>query len=72
MSGIYTTVQGDMWDSIAYSQLGSTTHTDSLIAANPAYRNIYSFPAGVQLILPDLDDVRQQPSTLPPWKETLG
>lgn len=72
MSRIYTTVQGDMWDSIAYSQLGSTTHTDSLIAANPAYRNIYSFPAGIQLILPDLDDVRQPSDNLPPWKEALG
>ncbi len=72
MSRIYTTVQGDMWDSIAYSQLGSTTHTDSLIAANPTHRNIYSFPAGIQLTLPDLDDVRQASSTLPPWKEALG
>ena len=63
MSRIYITVQGDMWDSIAYSQLGSTAHTDSLIAANPA---------GIQLILPDLDDVRQASSTLPPWKEALG
>ena len=27
----YTTVQGDMWDSIAYTQLGSVDYTDKLI-----------------------------------------
>ncbi len=27
----YTTVQGDMWDSIAYRQLGSTDYTDKLL-----------------------------------------
>ena len=27
----YTTVQGDMWDSIAFTQLGDTAYTDRLI-----------------------------------------
>ena len=30
MQKTYTTVQGDMWDSIAYKQLGSTSYTDQL------------------------------------------
>ena len=34
MAKTYTTVQGDMWDSIAYAQLGSTAYTDQLIMAN--------------------------------------
>ena len=33
----YTTVQGDMWDSIAYKQLGDTAHTDKLMNANLRY-----------------------------------
>lgn len=72
MNRIYTTIQGDMWDGIAHHQLGSTAHTDSLIAANPAYRNFYSFPAGIQLLLPDLDDTQKSSGNLPPWRETLG
>ena len=27
----YTTVQGDMWDSIAFRQMGSTDYTDRQI-----------------------------------------
>ena len=47
----YTTVQGDMWDSIAFRQMGSTDYTDRLMNLNPAYRNYYTFPAGVVLTL---------------------
>ncbi len=66
MSKTYTTLQGDMWDSIAYSQLGSTDHTDRLMNANLRYREIYIFPAGIVLTLPE---IRNEPGeTLPPWK----
>ena len=30
----YTTVQGDMWDSIAYAQLGNADYADKLMNAN--------------------------------------
>ena len=46
MAKTYTTVQGDMWDSIAYAQLGSTDHTDKLMNANLQYRKYYIFPVG--------------------------
>ena len=49
MAKTYTTVQGDMWDSIAYAQLGSTDHTDKLMNANLQYRKYYIFPAGIVL-----------------------
>lgn len=35
MSKTYTTIQGDMWDSIAFSQLGSEAYTDRLMNLNP-------------------------------------
>lgn len=62
----YTTKSGDMWDSIAYQQLGSTAYTDLLINANLQHREIYLFPSGVVLELPEI----QTPinSSLPPWK----
>ena len=46
MAKTYTTVQGDMWDHIAYTQLGSVSHTDKLLTANHQYREYNNFPAG--------------------------
>lgn len=62
----YTTVQGDMWDSIAYTQLGSVNHTDKLMNANMKYREYYIFPAGIVLSLPEVTE--SVSDTLPPWK----
>ena len=61
----YTTVQGDLWDSIVYRQLGGTRYTDRLIAANLDYRDYYTFPAGIVLTIPEAAEAE---STLPPWK----
>jgi len=66
----YVTVQGDMWDSIAYQQLGSTDYTGSLIALNPQYRNFYILPAGLHLLLPD--PTPHASTSLPPWKGAVG
>lgn len=62
----YTTVQGDMWDSIAFRELGSTAYTDRLMRLNPQHRECFTFPAGVCLVLPEPE--AQVSSTLPPWK----
>lgn len=67
----YTTVQGDMWDSIAYAQLGDCSHTDKLINANAEHRETYIFPAGVVLTIPDVDTTTDS-GTLPPWREVRG
>ncbi len=66
MSRSYTTAQGDMWDSIAYSQLGSTNYTDRLMNLNRRYREYYTFPAGITLTLPEPE--KKINNTLPPWK----
>ncbi|MGD9567518.1 MAG: tail protein X [Sedimentibacter sp.] len=71
MSKTYTTVQGDMWDSIAYSQLGDTAHTDKLINMNQQYIDYYIFPAGITIILPDLA-VEDVSNMMPPWKQVSG
>lgn len=63
----YTTVQGDMWDSIAYAQLGDVAHTDKLMNANLQYREFYTFPAGIVLVLPEIKNTVS--SALPPWKK---
>ncbi len=67
----YTTIQGDMWDSIAFSQLGDVSFTDRLMNLNPQYRDIYIFPAGVVLHLPDAT-AEATSDTAPPWKKVPG
>ena len=63
----YTTIQGDMWDSIANTQLGDTSHTDKLMNANLQYREYYTFPAGIVLVLPEIPE--NTSNSLPPWKQ---
>lgn len=66
MAKTYTTVQGDMWDSIAYKQLGDVFYTDELMRLNMNYHDTFIFPAGVELILPEIST--PVADNLPPWK----
>lgn len=68
MSKTYTTIQGDMWDSIAYSQLGDVKYTDLLMNANTEYRKVYIFSAGIKLVIPDVE-TSVTGLSLPPWKQ---
>ncbi len=63
---IYVTKSGDMWDMIAYTQMGSTSHADALIHANLQHKDIYIFPSGVELSIPEVK--AKVSSLLPPWK----
>ncbi|MCX4266801.1 MAG: tail protein X [Firmicutes bacterium] len=64
----YRTVQGDMWDSIAYRELGSEAYTDKLMRLNQQYLEIYIFPAGIELQLPEVEQAARLAEDLPPWK----
>ncbi len=68
---VYVTKQGDMWDTIAYKVTGSTACTDKLIAANSIYRDVFEFPAGIQIFIPDFA-VDNLHDALPPWKKAKG
>ena len=68
MSRKYTTIQGDMWDRIAYKELGSVKYTDLLMNANTQYRKIYIFSSGIELVIPDVETTVSA-DTLPPWKQ---
>lgn len=70
MAKTYTTIQGDMWDSIAYAQMGSTAYTDRLMWANQDYLGYFFFPAGIVLTIPDVEE--KASDTLPPWKQVAG
>ncbi|MGM9598694.1 MAG: tail protein X [Faecousia sp.] len=71
MSKTYTTVQGDMWDSIAYKTLGSVEHTNRIMSANPSLYKYFVFPAGVVVNIPDSNTGRNY-DNLPPWKKVSG
>jgi len=68
VSKTYTTIQGDMWDGIAYKQLGDVKYTDLLMNANTQYRKVYIFSAGVELVIPDVETTVSG-ANLPPWKQ---
>ena len=70
MRRTYRTVQGDMWDLIAHTQLGSDAHVDKLINLNQQYIGYYIFPAGIVLKLPDIQP--GTPAIAPPWKQVVG
>lgn len=62
----YTTIAGDMWDGIVYKTLGDEAYTDRLMKANPKYRRLFVFPAGITLNIPDPET--RVSAELPPWK----
>lgn len=62
----YVTIQGDMWDGVAYRVYGNERYMNVLLAANQQYNDIVIFPAGVRLTCPDVDTAVAM--TLPPWK----
>lgn len=67
----YTTVQGDTWDGIAYTQLGNEHLVDTLMRCNLKYIAYNTFPAGITLDLPEVG-TEVDVDTLPPWKRAQG
>lgn len=67
MTNTYTTIAGDMWDTVAYKALGNESYMDKLIALNTQHRETVIFDAGVVLVLPEKTVATS--STLPPWKK---
>ena len=74
MAANYRTIQGDAWDAIAYRLWGKEHLMHLLMAANPAHMDVLIFPAGVELVVPDLPATALTTSTaeLPPWIRSEG
>lgn len=60
------TIQGDTWDRLSKRAWGNEKLMHLLIAANPDYRKVAIFHAGVEIVIPEI------PATLaestPPWR----
>lgn len=63
---IYTTIQGDMWDAIAFKVYGRESAMTVLLRANPAHHKTAVFLAGVKLQCPNI--TRGNLAFLPPWR----
>ena len=57
MSTIYTTVQGDTWDSVAFKFYKDEAFADVLMKTNPGKIENFVFDAGVGLTVPDAAEV---------------
>lgn len=68
---IYKTVQGDMFDGIAFKTLGDEKYKDIIMRANPEHIGTYIFRGGVELTIPDVDTITSE-DDLPPWKQVNG
>lgn len=68
-ANIYTTTQGDAWDSIVYRLWGEERHMNRLIAANPDHADTLIFPAGVELCVPEQPASHSKTKELPPWMQ---
>ena len=66
MSKTYTTIQGDMWDSVSYKVYGTEKYMDVLMQNNPEYMDIFIFGAGTVLVIPELKE--NTATDLPSWR----
>ncbi len=66
----YETKQGDMWDSIAYEQMGDVKYANLLMEANPAYHDVFIFSSGSEIVIPDI--AVSTATDVPPWKRVSG
>lgn len=66
MAKIYRTIQGDTFDAIAYRLWKNEHLCHELMAANPDYMDVILFPAGVELLVPEVK-IEPKKADLPPW-----
>lgn len=62
---MYVTKSGDMFDLVAFRQLGSCDYTEKLLNVNRMKLRTLKFKAGEKLNLPDVS--QDKISKLPPW-----
>ena len=65
---VYTTQDGDRWDTIAHKHYGNALMIDGLIAANPHLPIAEQFKSGLTVFVPVLPSKpKNSQEQLPPW-----
>lgn len=74
MKKTYTTVSGQTWDEIALELYGEERYCDRLMDANRDKLDIFIFPDGIVLTLPDKDGLIKTnvASDYPTWRAILN
>ena len=67
---IYTTKEGDAFDSITLEFYDDEMQASLLMQENPDQCDVLIFDAGVELKIPIMD-AAETPDTLPPWRRGL-
>lgn len=62
----YTTIQGDMWDSISYKVYGSEKYIGLLMQNNLELLDIFIFDAGTVVSVPEIENEIKSDS--PSWR----
>ena len=62
----YTTIQGDMWDSITYKLYGNEKYMGLLMQNNMELLDIFIFGAGTVLNVPELEE--ESEADMPSWR----
>ena len=62
---MYQTKSGDMYDLIAYKELGSCEYTEKILNVNRSKLRTLKFKAGEKLNIPDIS--QDKISKLSPW-----
>ena len=63
---IYETIKGDTFDCIALDFYNQENLASIIIEANPEHRKTLVFSAGIELIVPVIEE--EAAESLPPWK----
>lgn len=63
---IYRTLAGDTFDILALDAYNDEFQAMVIARANPQYAQVLVFDAGVELLIPYLEEA--PPDSLPPWK----
>lgn len=65
---IYTTRDGDRWDTISHKHYGTAFEIDRLIAANPHLPLAEQFESGLTVFIPVIEQkINNQQEDMPPW-----
>lgn len=65
---IYTTRDGDRWDTISHKHYGTAFEINRLIAANPHLPLAEQFESGLTVFVPVIQQTsNQQQQDMPPW-----
>lgn len=67
MANTAITVQGQAWDQVALTRLGSEKQMNAIVDANKDNLDVLLFEGGITLDIPDVPRIANH--SLPPWEK---